>query len=69
MLLEDSSYHIFGEAEYRLGQKVNDSIVDIEGYSCIRQDRNTEGGGIILYVRNTLKAKVLAFSCTTVSET
>ena len=66
MLLGNPSYHIFGVAESRLGPKVDDNIIDIEGYMCIRQDRNTEGGGIVLYMRNTLKAKVLAFSDTTV---
>ena len=67
MLLESPFYHVFGVAESRLGPGVDDHIVSIDGYSCIRQDRNTEGGGIILYVRSTLKAKVLACSYICVS--
>ena len=60
----DSSYHIFGVAESRLGEVVEDPIVGVEGYSVLRQDRNTEEGGVLLYVRNDLKAKVLLRSNT-----
>ena len=37
----------------------------IDGYSTIRQDRNTQGGGVLLYVHNTYKAKILCTSTTT----
>ena len=60
----NSNYHVFGVAESRLGPCVDNNIVDVNGYSCIKQDCNTEGGGIILYVRSSLKAKVLACSDT-----
>ena len=63
-MLLNSDYHVFGVAESRLGPCVDDNIIDVSGYSCIRQDRNTEGGVIILYVRSFLKAKVLAYSDT-----
>ena len=43
---------------------IDDHIARIEGYSIIRQDRNTGGGGVILYIRNFLRAKVLARSNT-----
>ena len=47
-----------------LGPTVNDNLFNIPGYSIIRQDRNTGGGGIVLYVRDTLKVKILAKSDT-----
>ena len=65
MILDTSSYHIFGVAESRLGPVVDDNIIEIEGYSSIRQDRITEGGSIILYIHNSLRASVLACSDTT----
>ena len=50
---------IMGVAESRLSH-----IVDVQGYSTLRQDQNIEGGGIILYVRNNLRAQLLAHSDT-----
>ena len=54
-----------GVAESRFGDAVDDNIVAIEGYSLIRQDRNTQGGGVVFYIKNNLRAKVLARSNTT----
>ena len=65
LLLAHPAYHIFGIAESRLGPGVGDDCVQIDGYSIIRQDRNTQGGGVMLYVHNTCKAKVLCTSSTT----
>ena len=64
-ILNDPSYHVIGVAETRLGPTVDDNILHIDVYSIIRQDRNTEGGGVLLYVRNTLRATILASSDTT----
>ena len=63
--LEGSSYHLFGIAETRLGPQVDDIHVEVKGYSIIRQDRNLAGGGIALYISNSLKAKILHTSPTT----
>ena len=65
LLGSDLSYHILGVAETRLGPTVDDNLFNIPGYSIIRQDRNTGGGGVALYVRDTLKVKILANSSTT----
>ena len=58
-LSDDPSYHLFGIAESKLGPLVEDYLVHIEGYTLIRQDRKIGGGGVALYVRNTLKVKLL----------
>ena len=58
------TYDIFGVAESRLSDIIEDHIVNIDGYTAVRQDRNTEGGGVILYVRNTLRVQILAQSKT-----
>ena len=64
ILTDDSTYDVVGVAETHLGNKVDDHLININGYNTIRQDRKTEGGGIILYVRNTLRATILAKSNT-----
>ena len=46
-LFSHPTYHLFGIAESRLGPNIGDDFVEIEGYSIIRQDRNTHGGGVI----------------------
>ena len=51
-LTESPSYHFFGITESWLGLRVDDSRIQVDGYSVIRQDRNINGGGVALYVRN-----------------
>ena len=65
LLTGDLSYHILGVAETRLGPTVDVNPFNIRGYSIIRQVRNTGGGGVALYMRDTLKVKLLAKSDTT----
>ena len=66
-LHENPSYHLFGIAESKLGPVVDDNLVRIDGYTLVRQDRKLGGGGVALYVRNTLKVKILVKSNTTFS--
>ena len=35
------------------------NIISIPGYSVIRQDRNTQGGGILLLIKESLNTKIL----------
>ena len=58
-LVNDNSYDVFGVAETRLGSEVNDNIVQVPGYSIIRQDRNVRVGGVLLYIKEHLKANLL----------
>ena len=60
LLGSDFSYHILGVTETRLGPAVDDNMLNIPWYSIIRQDRNTGGGRVALYMRDTLKVKILA---------
>ena len=50
-LKDDPSYHLFGIAESKL--------VQIDGYTLVRQDRKVGGGGVALHVQITLKVKIL----------
>ena len=38
--------------ETRLDEHIIDSIVNINGYSIVRNDRNRDGGGVAIYYRN-----------------
>ena len=62
---DDPTYHVIGVSETRLGLVIDDNIVQVDGYSIIKQDRNSEGGGLCLYIRSSLRATVLAHSETT----
>ena len=42
-LLNDPSYGLFGVAESWLGSEVDECLINIQGYSAIRQDRNLVG--------------------------
>ena len=63
-LSNNNSYHLFGVAETRCGPEIDDNIINIPGFSVLRQDRNTRGGGILIYIRENLKAKILCSSRT-----
>ena len=47
-----------------MGPVVDDNLIKLDGFSILRQDRNTNGGGVALYVRNDFKVKKLACSNT-----
>ena len=57
-LSSDNSHDIMGIAETHFGPQIDNNIIDIPGYSVLRQDRNTQGGGIAIYIRENFKAKV-----------
>ncbi|KAG7196749.1 hypothetical protein KM043_000050, partial [Ampulex compressa] len=63
-LAGDSTYHVFGIAETWLGPVVDDHIVSVPGYSVVRGDRNINGGGVALYIRDHFRVKKLASSAT-----
>ena len=64
-LCDNPSYDIFGVVETRYSPTVDQSVVDIRGYSLARQDRNRCGGGVALYFKDSLKFTLLAQSDTT----
>ena len=64
-LLDNLSYDIFGVAETRLGPEIDKPLVSITGYSLVTQDRNVRGGGVALYIKDTLTFVQLASSKTT----
>ena len=57
---------LFGVAESRLDHRIADDFakLKIAGFSALRVDTNKRGGGLTLFVHNSLKAKLVAVSDT-----
>ena len=53
-IINDHKLDILGLNETRLSKDICDNEVSIEGYDLYRQDRDTSGGGVAIYIRNTL---------------
>ena len=58
-LFQDYFCDLFGVAETRLGPEASEALVEVEGYSFLRQNRSTGGESVLPYVRNNLNAKIL----------
>lgn len=56
--------HVIAISESWLGPDVEDSLVSLEGYRLLRCDRNTHGGGVALYVHESLSLKRLCSTST-----
>jgi len=53
------SYEVAGAAETWSNESINDAELHIEGYNMYRKDRKrTRGGGLILYIKNTIRAAI-----------
>ena len=65
-LCDNPSYDIFGMEGTRFGPFIDQSLVNIPGYSLARQDRSERGGGVALYFKDYLKFTVLTQSNTVV---
>ena len=50
--LQKESFDIQSVNETRLDEHIIDSIVNINGYSIVRNDRKRDGGGVAIYYRN-----------------
>ena len=59
LLLTNNVVHIFSINESWLDESVPDTEIYIEGFRVVRKDRNRNGGGVAIYIRNDLKFKVL----------
>jgi len=55
---QNTSASVIGISETWLDSSFTDSEIKIEGYTVLRADRNREGGGVCLYIKNNL-----AFNC------
>ena len=53
-LMHDHELDVLGLNETRLSKDIRDSEVSVEGYDIYRHDRDTSGGGVAIYVKDTL---------------
>ena len=52
--MNDRNIDVMGLNETRLEQNIPNSTVNISDYKIYRKDRNAAGGGVAIYVRETL---------------
>ena len=57
MLVKELGIHILALNETKLDKSIDDSLVNIEGYTIIRHDRDRHGGGVAIYLKDTLLDK------------
>lgn len=53
-MFRDCKAHFLTFSETKLDDSITDSQIEIENYSVIRNDRNRNGGGVCMYVRNNV---------------
>ena len=54
VLMRENKIDIFAINETKLDSKTKDEQVSVEGYNILRCDRNSYGGGVAIYLRDTL---------------
>ena len=54
VLVRDNKIDIFTINETKLDEKIKDERVSIVGYNLLRRDRNRHGGGVAIFLRETL---------------
>ena len=57
MLVSELGIHILALNETKLDRSIDDSLVGIEGYTLKRCDRDRHGGGVAIYIKDTLLDK------------
>ena len=57
--LKDQDIDIIGLSETRLDSEITDNEVKIDGYNIFRRDRNRNGGGVAIYVKESLPPPVI----------
>lgn len=60
----ENGFDIVGITETWLSNDVATEAVNIPGYSFYRRDRGSRGGGVGIYVKNTIKCQVIQFDFT-----
>ena len=65
ILAANTKVAVIGITESWLDASVTDSEINITDYSILRRDRNREGGGVCIYIRNDFIFKLRDDICTT----
>ena len=59
MLLRDNKIDILALNEIKIDEIVDDSLISIDGYFHERHDRNRHGGGVLIYIKDTITSERL----------
>ena len=59
MLLRDNKIDILALNETKIDEIVDDSLISIDGYFHERHDRNKHGGGVLIYIKDTITYETL----------
>ena len=54
MLLRDNNIDILALNETKIDHIVSDSLISIDGYNHEQCDRNRHGGGVLIYIEDTI---------------
>ena len=54
LALRSSTIDILTLSETHLDDTVSDGEIAIDGFNCIRRDRNRSGGGVLVYIRDNI---------------
>ena len=59
LVMEEKNIHILAINETKLDELMPASLVSVDGYSLEREDRNFFGGGVAIYIKNTINYEVI----------
>ena len=54
VIMADTSLHILAINETKIDNLVSDNEIRISGYNIIRKDRNRKGGGVLMYLHESI---------------
>lgn len=57
--LVKEKFDIIGVTETWLSQNITNNVIAMNGYTLVRRDRTTAGGGVGVYIKNHIKAKII----------
>ena len=57
LFIETNKPDIIGISETKLDKTINDCDIHVPGYRVIRKDRNCYGGGVLMYLNESLNVK------------
>ena len=68
LLLKDKTFDIFTVSETWLNPRATDAEITIPGYSVVKKDRTSRGGGIAIFIRDGIPFKIRTDITTTTAK-
>ena len=56
-LVKNENIDILAMNETKIDHKIDDRLISLDDFSLCRYDRSRQGGGVALYIRNTVRFK------------